>query len=385
MIDHESLRARFEQLHGRRPRLFQAPGRVNLIGEHTDYNDGFVLPMALGLGTTVAAAPREDRRVRVHSENLGASVEFDLDHPGPEKRGQWFDYVEGVAQALERSGKGLRGADLVLASDVPAGAGLSSSAALEISVGLAFLSLSGLPVDRVALARAGQAAEHRYVGTLCGLMDQLVAALGQEGAALLIDCRSMAATPVPMPASGIEVLITDTRKKHALATSEYNTRRAECERAVEILRGPLPGIRALRDVSVEQFEAHEGLLPEPVRRRARHIVTENARTLLAAEALGRSDLAAFGARMIESHRSMRDDFEISAPELDVLVDAALGLPGVYGARMTGGGFGGCTVTLVESAHAADVREKLRAAFVGRFGAEPGFVEGHPGAGALEIL
>jgi len=385
MIDPATLRARFETLHGRSPRLFQAPGRVNLIGEHTDYNDGFVLPMALGLGTTVAAASRDDRRVRVHSENLGASVELDLDHPGPEKRGQWFDYVEGVAQALERAGNRLRGADLVLASDVPAGAGLSSSAALEISVGLAFLSLAGLPVDRVALARAGQAAEHRYVGTLCGLMDQLVAALGQEGAALLIDCRTMAATPVPMPASGIEVLITDTRKKHALATSGYNTRRAECERAVEILRGPLPGIRALRDVSVEQFEAHEGLLPEPVRRRARHIVTENARTLLAAEALGRSDLAAFGARMVESHSSMRDDFEISAPELDVLVDATLGLPGVFGARMTGGGFGGCTVTLVESAHAVDVRDTLRATFVRRFGTEPAFVEGHPGAGALEIV
>ena len=346
MIDAEEIRRAFRELYGGEPRVFRAPGRVNLIGEHTDYNDGFVLPMAIERGTLVAARARDDRRVRVHSLNIGEGAEFDLDAPGPVRRGVWLDYVEGVAQALERRGTRLRGADLAVLSDVPAGAGLSSSAALEISTGLALSSVSGHEVDRVTLALAGQEAEHTYVGAQVGIMDQFVSALGRKGHALLIDCRALEATATPLDTSRVTVVICDSRVKHELSASEYNIRRAECERGVALLREELPGIKALRDVSVEQFERHKSLLPEPVMRRCRHIVTENERTLDAAAALRRGALDELGRLMWLSHLSLRDDFEVSCRELDALVEIAEGIDGVLGARMTGGGFGGCTVNLV---------------------------------------
>ncbi|HEV2764294.1 MAG TPA: galactokinase, partial [Pyrinomonadaceae bacterium] len=284
MLDADEARRAFRELFGGEPRVFRAPGRVNLIGEHTDYNDGFVLPMAIEHSTVAAAAARSGRRVRVRSLNVGRTVEFDLDRPGPKQRGSWLDYVEGVAQALESRGVRLTGADLVVHSDVPSGAGLSSSAALEISVGLALVAVSGAEVDRVTLALAGQRAEHEYVGTRSGIMDQFVASLGREGHALLIDCRTLEATPIPVDTTDTLVVICDTQVKHQLASSEYNTRRAECERGVELLREVLPDVRALRDVSEEDLREHEGRLPEPVRRRVRHIVRENARTLAARSA-----------------------------------------------------------------------------------------------------
>ena len=240
LIELEKLCNAFADLYGQTPRLFRAPGRVNLIGEHTDYNDGFVLPMAIDRETVVAAAAREDRHVRAISLNLEESFEFDLDRPGPPRRGVWLDYLEGVAQALEAGGVRLKGADLMVSSDVPVGAGLSSSAALEISVGLALASLSGQEVDKVQLALAGQRAEHEYVGTQCGIMDQFVTALGRAGHALLIDCRSLQATPVPIDTRAVSVVICDSRVKHELASSEYNTRRAECLKGVEILQSFLP-------------------------------------------------------------------------------------------------------------------------------------------------
>ncbi len=346
MIDYHALRGSFRELYSHEPRLFRAPGRVNLIGEHTDYNDGWVLPMAIRFDTLVAGATREDRRVRVRSQNLDEDAEFDLDTPGPPQRGIWLDYVEGVARALESRGVRLRGADLLIQSDVPVGAGLSSSAALEISVGLALLSLSGQELDPVSLALAGQQAEHEYVGTRSGIMDQLIATLGRVDHALLIDCRSLEATQIPLDTSKVAVVICDTNVKHELASSEYNTRRAECERGVEILRGVMPDIRALRDVSVADFERFGSLLPEPIRQRCRHVISENQRTLAAAEFLRNGDLAAMGKLMGLSHRSLRDDYQVSSPELDLLVDIAWTARGVLGARMTGGGFGGSTVNLV---------------------------------------
>jgi galactokinase len=346
LVEREVLRQAFERTFGRAPRLFRAPGRVNLIGEHTDYNDGFVLPMAIDRETVVAAAPRDDRRVRALSLNRNEEAEFDLDHPGPTRRGIWLDYVEGVAQALERKGGRLKGADLVIASDVPAGAGLSSSAALEISTGFALLSVSGLEVDRVRLALAGQRAEHEYVGAMVGIMDQFVAALGQKGHALLIDCRSLEHRAVPLDTTRAAVVICDSRVKHDLADSEYNVRRAECERGVELLREVLPGIKALRDVTIEDFERHAQVLPETVRRRCRHVVTENDRTLRAVEALSRGDLAEMGRLMKCSHRSLRDDYEVSCAELDLLTEIANNFAPCLGARLTGGGFGGSTVNLV---------------------------------------
>jgi galactokinase len=356
LVDLEQLRDDFRRLYGTEPRLFSAPGRVNLIGEHTDYNDGFVLPMAIDFKTVVAAAARDDRLVRVYSLNVDESGEFDLDAPGEGMRGIWLDYVEGVARVLESRGALLSGADMAVSSDVPVGAGLSSSAALEISTGLALVSLAGARVDRVALALAGQQAEHTFVGTKCGIMDQLVAALGRRSHALLIDCRSLDAEAIPMNIEGVSVAVCDTRVKHELSSSEYNKRRAECERGVELLREVLPGIRALRDVSEEQLAQYEERLPEPIRRRCRHVVTENARTLLAAEALRTGDLVTLGQLMAASHRSLRDDYEVSSAELDALVEIEGRLSGVLGARMTGGGFGGCTVNLVQQ----DALEEFRA-------------------------
>jgi galactokinase len=384
VIDRDTLRRSFRERYEREPRLFRAPGRVNLIGEHTDYNDGFVLPMAIDRETVVAGSSRVDRKVRVYSLNLDEALEFDLDQPGEKRRGIWLDYVEGVARVLECRGVALRGGDLAISSDVPAGAGLSSSAALEVSAGLALVSLAGNEVDGVALALAGQQAEHVYVGTLCGIMDQFVAALGQKGHALLIDCRTLEATPVPLDTSGMAVVICDTNVKHELSSSEYNVRRAECERGVELLRAALPGIRALRDVSVEEFYRHEGLLPEPIRRRCRHVVTENERTLAAARSLNDGDLDGMGHLMYASHRSLRDDYEVSCRELDVLVEIAADL-GTIGARMTGGGFGGSTVNLVRRAALAEFQRTVAREYTRTTNLSPTIYISEAGSGAKEVM
>jgi len=385
LIDRGRLASTFHQRYGREPRLFRAPGRVNLIGEHTDYNEGFVLPMAIDRETVIAGAARDDRRVRVYSLNVDEAVEFDLDHPGEKRRGIWLDYVEGVAQSLLGRGVRVKGADLAVLSDVPVGAGLSSSAALEVSAGLAFVSLSDQQLDRVTLALVGQQAEHVYVGTMCGIMDQFIAALGRRGHALLIDCRSLEATLVPLDTSETAIVICDTNVKHELSSSEYNARRAECERGVEILREMMPGIRALRDVSVAELTQHEERLPEPIRRRCRHVVTENERTLSAARALQDGDLEEMGRLMYASHRSLRDDYEVSCRELDVLVEIAEGLGGVIGARMTGGGFGGSIVNLVRR----DALDKFQSTVAREYkratNRSPTIYISEAGAGAKEVM
>jgi len=384
MADLNELRREFLRFCGREPRFFAAPGRVNLIGEHTDYNQGFVLPMAIDRRTVVAAAAREDRRIRVHSMNMGETADFDLEHPGSGRRGLWWDYVEGMAQTLPLFGVEVPGADLVLVSDVPLGAGLSSSASLEISVGLALWSLSGKPLDRRSLALAGQAAEHRYAGSLCGIMDQFIATFGQAGNALLIDCRSLDIRQVPMVLPEVLVVICDTRVKHTLSSSEYNVRRSECEQGVELLKKQIPEIRSLRDVNRELFLAHAELLPEPVRQRCRHVVGENVRTQAAVTALKNGDLPEMGRLMAESHSSLRDDYQVSCAELDLLVDLAGSFDGGYGARMTGAGFGGCTVNLVARDHVAAFGEHITEGYSKKTGVEPGVYTSMPSAGAIEI-
>jgi galactokinase len=392
MIDAARVRSEFEARHGGGARLFHAPGRVNLIGEHTDYNDGFVLPMAIDRGTTVAARVRADRLVTATSVNNGETLSFDLDRPGPPRRGTWQDYVEGVAQAL---GPGrLRGADLVLWGDVPAGAGLSSSAAIEVAVGLSLLILAdvvepdadGLIGDELAteLALAAQRAEHQYVGTRCGIMDQLISARGRRDHALLIDCRSLEATPVPLELPDALVLICDSQVKHELASSAYNERRAQCEEAVRVLGAHLSGVRALRDVSEADLERHQGALPEPIRARARHVVGENARTLRACAALRAGDLEAVGREMYASHASLRDDYQVSCAELDHLVELARAVPGVLGARMTGGGFGGCTVNLVRRAALPEVERRLVEGYRARFGRAPELFVSRAAGGARAL-
>jgi galactokinase len=341
------LQQTFRELFGADARVYRAPGRVNLIGEHTDYNDGFVLPAALGFATWVAAAPRTDRRLVIHSENFSERMEFDLDDTSARARHHWSDYVRGVAVTLEQSGYRLRGANLLIRGEVPIGAGLSSSAAIEVAVGYALLDAAEYPIDRVALAQLCQRAENEFVGLRCGIMDQFIACCGRAGQALLLDCRSLEYRLLPLPDEA-RLVICNTMVKHSLATGAYNQRRAECEAGVQQLRQFLPAVQALRDVSLTELAQHGRDLPELIARRCRHVISENARVLVSAAALTQGDWAAFGQLMNESHRSLRDDYEVSCDELDLLVRLANGIEGVYGARMTGGGFGGCTINLVQA-------------------------------------
>ncbi|HEX9365973.1 MAG TPA: galactokinase [Vicinamibacterales bacterium] len=328
---------------------YSAPGRVNLIGEHTDYNDGFVMPVAIDRFTRVTLEPRRDRLLIVRSAAYPDTVTIDLDRPGDGPLGTWSDYVRGVAAVLERQGWRLKGADLTITTDVPMGAGLSSSAALEVAVGYALLDQAGHAIDRTALARACQAAEHEFAGTHCGVMDQFIACHGRAGHALMLDTRTLDAAWLPVP-PGVAVIVCNTMTKHALATDGYNERRADCEAGVRALAIRLPRIRALRDVTLDDLEANRDALDGRVFRRCRHVVTENARVQSAAAVLRAGDVDALGDLMRASHLSMRDDFEISTPEVDVMVESAMRVDGTIGARMTGGGFGGCTVNLVRAEH-----------------------------------
>ena len=384
-VKSQILQAEFLRRFGREPRLFKAPGRVNLIGEHTDYNGGFVLPMAIEFQTTIAAAQREDRKIRVCSLNLNQEHEINLDAPEEKLRASWLDYVEGVARILERRGAKLRGADLLVSSDVPSGAGLSSSAALEISVGLALTEISGSPIDKVQLALIGQAAEHEFVGANVGIMDQYISALGERGHALLIDCRSLEAEQVPLDLTDLMIVICNSNVRHELAASEYNQRRRECERGVEILRAFLPEIFQLRDVSVEDFEKYAKRLPEIIRKRCRHVVTENARTLLAVEALKSNNFTEFGRLMWQSHESLRDDYEVSCKELDLLVEIAKDCRFVLGARMTGGGFGGSSVNLIRQVNLSEFIEKVSARYKRQTGLEATIYVSGAADGAKEII
>ncbi|HEY3497669.1 MAG TPA: galactokinase [Polyangiaceae bacterium] len=377
----EAFRERFQ----RQPEIFSAPGRVNLIGEHTDYNGGLVLPMAIGERTRVAAAARSDRVVRAYSQTLRKDRTFSLDDPW-KRRGKWLDYVEGVARVLGERGVPVAGADLYISSDVPPGAGLSSSAALELAVGLALTTLAKTPLSPRDLAAVGQRVEHEYIGAETGIMDQLVSALGRQGHALLIDCRSREISEIPIPELGAKFVVCDTRVRHALANSEYNKRRAECQEAVELLRRSGFALESLRDVTVERLDEALRLLPDPLSRRVRHVVRENARTSAAVDALSRRHLVGLGRLLTGSHASLRDDYEVSCPELDHVVDSALQQKGVLGARMTGGGFGGSALLLVQAAAVDRVEEAVFASFHAKFKSEPAFSVKEAGDGMRkEIL
>ena len=329
------------------PLVVRAPGRVNLIGEHTDYNDGYVLPMAIDRAIWIAARPRDDQVVHVHSLDLDQRVTFPLQALRHESVG-WAEYLKGVAWALKESGYRLCGWEGVMTGDVPLGAGLSSSAALEMATARTFATFSSLPWHPVEMAQIGQQAENEWVGMNCGIMDQMISAAGIAGHALLIDCRSLEMRPAPLP-PGTAVVVLDTATRRGLVDSAYNERRAQCEAAARFF-----GVPALRDVTVEQFETRMGIergsdrLDEVTGRRARHVVTENARTVQAAEEMVRGDAAALGRLMNASHISLRDDFEVSSVELDAIVRCAQAQKECYGARMTGAGFGGCAVALVRA-------------------------------------
>jgi galactokinase len=376
--------AAFNNAFGRAmARLVQAPGRVNLIGEHTDYNDGFVLPCAIDHGTVIAARARADMTVRVVAADLGFALdEFRIDQPiEPRSDATWANYVRGTVKHLLAHGVEIRGADLALAGDVPQGAGLSSSASLEVAVIQAFKTLYRLDtLEPTAMAQIAQAAENRFVGCACGIMDQLISARGVASHALLIDCRSLEATPVRIPA-GLAVMIVHSRVKRGLVDSEYNLRRQQCEEASRHL-----GVAALRDATLGDFEARQGWPSDVVMRRARHVITENQRTLAAAMALQAGDVRRMGELMAQSHASMRDDFEITVPAIDQLVEimrSEIGDAG--GCRMTGGGFGGCVVGLLPESQVEAVRDAVAAKYRSPTGdrADVYVCRASAGAGALE--
>jgi galactokinase len=343
--------------------VVRAPGRVNLIGEHTDYNDGFVLPMAIDRAVWIALSPRADAHVRVHSLDFLQEIEFDV---GALKQGGpgWGEYLKAVAWALQAAGHTLHGWDGVISGDVPRGAGLSSSAALELATARAFAAASALAWDPPAMARLAQQAENEWVGVACGIMDQLTSACGRTDHALLIDCRSLDIEPVPLPQVA-SVLVLDTGTRRGLVTSAYNRRRQECRQGAEAF-----GLTSLRDLTPDAFARGEEGLEYTIRRRVRHILTENARTLEASRALRGADVESVGRLMLASHASLRDDFEVSSPALDAMVEIAAAQPGCWGARMTGAGFGGCAVALVERAGAAEVGERIAAEYRRRTGQAP---------------
>lgn len=372
MVNPENLQRSFHEIFGRDPRIFSAPGRINLIGEHTDYNEGFVLPMAANRRTFVAAAPSGDSRIHVHSLDLNDSTSFDINDP-PVVSHRWVSYVHGVAKALIEQGSKFSGAELAISSDVPMGAGLSSSAALEVSVGYALLKVANQEVDLMQLAFACQTAEHRFVGTKSGLMDQLTATFAEAGRALFIDCRSLELTPIEVNLRDAAVVICNTGVKHELSTSAYNERRRECELAVKILRQKNASIKALRDVTLHDLDQHGALLSDPILRRCMHVVTENQRTLQAKDALKMGDVALLGKLMNLSHESLRDNYEVSCRELDLMVDLARQHPGTYGARMMGGGFGGTTVNLVHRSTFESFAHQVRAGYKNETGIDPDIV------------
>ncbi|MHB0876024.1 MAG: galactokinase [Anaerolineae bacterium] len=360
----------FASVYGYAPEIVaRAPGRVNLIGEHTDYNDGFVLPIAIDRAVSLAAAGRDDGMVRLHSLDFGQEVSFSLADIAFDEEQRWSNYPRGVATVLQRRGYTLRGMDAVVAGDVPIGAGLSSSAAIEVATAVAFRALGGFDLAPADMALAAQEAENTFVGMNCGIMDQFISALGRRGHALMIDCRSLEHCAVPLP-GGCAVLVANTMKQRGLVDSEYNRRRSECEDGVRLLQRRLPGIRALRDVSMAALELHAATLPPTVLRRCRHVVGEDARVLAAVKAMQQDDARTFGDMMVASHASLRDDYEVSCAELDFMVEAALGEEGVYGARMTGAGFGGCTVNLVATASVAAAANAIRAKYAAWSGVTP---------------
>jgi galactokinase len=365
MIDPAYLESTFRETFGKRPTVWaQAPGRVNLIGEHTDYNDGFVFPIAIDRNVHYAALPNDTGSVQLYSVNFEQTTQFHIDKFEHSEDEPWSNYVRGVLWALREEDYPLRGFTGALAGDVPPGAGLSSSAALEVATAELMCAVAGYEIDPRKKARICQRAENEFVGANCGIMDQLISVGGERDMAQLIDCRSLEWKSYRLP-TDVAVVVCDTLKGRDLVTSEYNTRREQCEEAARIL-----GVQALRDVSVKEFEARAGELPEIVRKRAAHVVYENRRAQTAAEALRWGDLDVFGQLLDESHESLRDLFEVSCRELDVIVDLAQSQPGCYGARMTGGGFGGCAVSIVKHDAIQGFQERVSAGYEAEIGYRP---------------
>jgi galactokinase len=362
-------------------RVVIAPGRVNLIGEHTDYNDGFVLPIAINRDMLLVGALRSDRQVRVYSIDMQQENNINLDDITFDQNMRWSNYVRGVLHVLQEAGYPVAGMDMVMTGNVPQGAGLSSSAALEVGVLMLSSSLSGFTVPGVEAAKLCQRAENTFVGVNCGIMDQFISRLGAQDSALLIDCRNLDYRHISWSGDRVRLLVVDTRVKRGLVDSEYNQRRCECEKGVEILAQLIPGVKALRDVSLEQLHSYKHLLSDRVFARCMHVVGENQRVLDAVQALKKGDWQRLGALMYESHASLRDLYQVSCRELDLVVELAQAVPGVYGARMTGAGFGGCAIALVQKEVVESLLDVMSSKYAAETGYEPGLLLTGAAAGA----
>jgi galactokinase len=377
-VQEDRLLNEFERLCHRRPQsVARAPGRVNMIGEHTDYNDGFVLPAAIERETRIVLAARDDNQVHMLASDLGRETVFNLDQIATSADQPWSNYVRGVAHGLKERGYPLRGADMLIHGTVPIGSGLSSSAALEMASAQAFAAAGGFQVPAEEAARIGQAAEHIFVGAKTGLMDQLASALGQAGHLLLIDIRSLEYEAVPVPKAAA-ILIADTSVRRSLASSAYNERRSQCEQAARAM-----GVPALRDATMQMLDAVD--VPDVVRKRATHIIQEDERVLQAVEAFRSGDLAYAGQLMNASHFSLRDLYEVSGPELDVMSELLRRQPGCYGARLTGAGFGGCCVALMDAEAVAAAIPVVSAAYEADTGLKPALYPTRAAAGANTIV
>jgi len=352
-----ALRSKFNEVFKKEKLYFFAPGRVNLIGEHTDYNGGHVFPCALSFGTHCVFCKRDDKKIRLHSLNLPEKgiIDVDLDHITYDKKQDWANYPLGVIKTLQNHGYKLdQGFELLFWGDIPSGAGLSSSASIELATAVAMNAVFKLHIPQIELVKFCQEAENKFVGMNCGIMDQFASGMGKENHAILLDCNTLKYEHVPLNLQGVSIVIINSNKKHSLVTSAYNDRRRESENALKALQTKLP-IKSLGELSIEEFEANKDLIKDPIeQKRAKHAVYENQRTLQATKALKEGDLTTFGKLMNQSHISLRDDYETSCPELDIIAETAWSVPGVLGARITGGGFGGCAVSLVKDEAVKDL-------------------------------
>ncbi len=380
MPDSAALIAEHSLHFSQEPKVFTAPGRVNLIGEHTDYAGGFVMPAAINFATLAAVTPRTDNKIVIRSINFSESVEHSLDELPARGTYHWSDYPMGVVSVLRASGVEIKAFSMTLVGDVPLGAGLSSSASIEVASALAVMHMAGASLPPEETAKLCQLAENSYVGANCGIMDQFIACCGKENHALLLDCRSLAYRLAPIP-EHLALVICNTMVKHSHAGGQYNTRRAEVEQATVILRSHRPEIELLRDATPADLETWGHDMPPNVLKRARHIITDSLRAVAAADALEAGDLPLLGTLMAQAHASYRDDFEASVPEADLMVDLANKQPGLIGARLTGGGFGGCTVNLVEQAHVAEFVDAVGRAYQEATGIKPEIYICHASDGA----
>ncbi|GIP33898.1 galactokinase [Paenibacillus sp. J2TS4] len=366
-------------------RCFYAPGRVNLIGEHTDYNGGYVFPAALTFGTTMLIRPRSDREIRLASGNFELQGTIDLDRAEYVKEEEWINYPKGILVHLQKNGYTFGGYDVYYYGNIPNGAGLSSSASLQLVTAFGFMSMEGHPIDRVELALVAQRSENEFLGVKCGIMDQFTVAMGKRDHALLLKCNTLDYEPVPFDSRGYKLVIGNTNKRRGLVDSEYNMRRSQCEQAAQELRAKHPGLQLLGELDLDQFEDSQSCIKEEtVRKRAQHVIEENDRVLKSVEALKKNDLPEFGRLMTASHDSLRDLYEVTCRELDVMVEEALQVDGVLGSRMTGAGFGGCTVSLVrEDAVDAFIRQ-VGTAYQDKTGLQADFYVASIGDGVSEL-